>query len=131
MRRRHRGDLLPRFANGALGAVSVSDTAVAPRSWEMTSAENPIYPHAGGFCHAIGGPRGSLSIPDLRPWTHDGSRGWHDPISAQDRSVGRADGFAHFLDVIVGARPPVSAGDGRDSLAAILMALEVGPEGRP
>ena len=36
--------ILLRFANGALGTVTVSDTIVAPWSWELTTGgENPAY----------------------------------------------------------------------------------------
>jgi len=116
------------FASGALGAFSVSDTAVAPWSWEMTSAENPIYPHTQQSCYTIGGTKGGLSLPDLNLWTHDGPRSWWNPIGAKPLDVDHADAFAlqfaHFIDVIGGAVPLVSAKEGRDSLAAVLQVVE-------
>jgi len=120
--------MIMRFANGALGTFTLSDTIVAPWSWEMTSAENPIYPHNTGYCYAIGGDKGSLSVPDLKLWTHDGQRSWWNPINAQDLSVTHADAFAlqftHFLDVIGGATPLVSGEEGLASLRATLKVLE-------
>lgn len=122
--------ILLRFANGALGNFSLSDTIVAPWSWEMTSGENPIYPHRPGHCYTIGGTRASLSVPDLRVWTHEGPRSWWNPIDSHQLSHPHQDAFAnqftHFLDVIGGALPLVSAYEGRQSLAAVLEVLKAG-----
>jgi len=117
-----------RFANGALGAFTVSDTVAAPWSWEMTSAENPIYPHRPGACYMIGGTHGSLSIPDLKFWQHKDTRSWCDPIDADTLEVQPADAFAlqftHFVDVIKGDKPLVSAREGAASLRAVLLVLD-------
>ncbi len=120
--------LIMRFESGALGAFTLSDTVAAPWSWEMSSGENPIYPHRPGACYMLGGTQGSLSVPDLKLWTHDGPRSWWNPINATTLQVDHADAFAlqftHFLDVIDGAPPLVSAQEGRASLAAVLSVLE-------
>lgn len=120
--------ILMRFANGALGSFSLSDTAVAPWSWEMTSGENPIYPHRPGSCYLIGGTKASLSVPDLKLWSHEGARSWWNPINAKDLSVDHADAFVrqftHFMDVIDGADPLVSAAEGRSSLASVLEVIK-------
>ena len=71
------------FENGAVGTVSVSDSIVAPWSWELTSREHPVYPPTSESCYLIGGSHGSLSVPDLRLWSYaDGQRDWWSPISA-------------------------------------------------
>ncbi|MEL6682610.1 MAG: Gfo/Idh/MocA family oxidoreductase [Pseudomonadota bacterium] len=123
-----------RFANGALGSFSLSDTIAAPLSWEMTSAENPIYPHRPGSCYTVGGTLGSLSIPDMKLWSYDGPRSWWHPIDENSLDVRPDDAFAlqfsHFLDVIQGARPVVDAAEGRASLAAVLAVLEAPLAGR-
>ncbi|MEY1556395.1 Gfo/Idh/MocA family protein [Yoonia sp. R2331] len=120
--------VLLRFENGALGTFSLSDTIAAPWSWEMTSGENPIYPHHPGTCYTIGGTQAALSVPDLRLWSHDGPRSWWNPINAQTLQVDHADAFvrqfSHFIDVINGAPPLVSAEEGRASLAAVLDVLQ-------
>lgn len=117
-----------RFANGALGTFTLSDTIAAPWSWEMTAGENPIYPHRPGRCYTIGGTRGSLSVPDLQLWTHDGPRSWWNPIEAETLKVEHDDAFArqfaHFIDVIGGAEPLVSAEEGRASLGVVLEVLD-------
>jgi predicted dehydrogenase len=119
--------IMLRFESGALGTFSMSDSIAAPWSWEMTSGENPIYPHRPGPCYTIGGTHASLSVPDLRLWAHDGPRSWWTDINATQLSVEHADSlvrqFAHFLAVINGTPPLVSAQEGRDSLAAVLDVL--------
>lgn len=121
--------LIMRFESGALGSFTLSDTVAAPWSWEMTSGENPIYPHRPGACYMLGGTKAALSVPDLKLWTHEGPRSWWNPINASTLQVNHADAFAlqfaHFLEVVSGAPPLVSAEEGRASLAAVLSVLEV------
>ncbi len=127
--------ILMRFDSGALGTFSISDTIVAPWSWEMTSGENPIYPHRPGTCYAIGGTHASLSVPDLKLWAHDGERSWWNDIRATSLDAQDQDAFAaqfrHFLAVLDGARPHVSAREGRESLAAVLSVVDAGMTNPP
>lgn len=74
--------ILLKFAGGALGTVNVSDTVVAPWSWELTARENPMYPATTEACYLIGGTLGSLSLPNLTVWSHPVERSWMAPISA-------------------------------------------------
>ena len=115
---------LLRFANGAVGTVSVSDGIVAPWSWEFTSREYPIYPFTGQSAYQIGGTQGSLSIPDLSIWTHDQARDWWSPMSANVLSCDLSDPLInqikHFASVIrKNALPLVSGREGLRTLAAI------------
>lgn len=118
--------LLMRFSNGALGTFSLSDTIAAPWSWEMTAAENPVYPHIATDCYRIGGTHGSLSIPDLTLWTHTRARSWWEEITPTPQPPEPGDAWmaqlAHFLDVIDGAEPLVPATEGRASLALVAQA---------
>ena len=105
------------FANGVLGTVSVSDTVSAPWSWELTAGENPAYPKTDQSCYLIAGTKGSLSVPDLRCWSHTGAQSWWAPIESDVIDVVHADPveeqFLHFLQVIAGqAVPRVTAQDG-------------------
>ncbi len=74
--------ILLRFADGALATVNVSDTVVAPWSWELTARENPAYPATSENCYLIGGTHGALSLPNLSVWTNPDRRSWWEPISA-------------------------------------------------
>ncbi|NNJ74244.1 MAG: Gfo/Idh/MocA family oxidoreductase [Anderseniella sp.] len=112
------------FANGALGTITVSDSIVAPWSWELTAAENPAYPKTGETCYFIGGTRGSLEIPKGKVWSQDGERSWWQPI---DQTVYDADSrdpldaqIEHFRQVIAGAEQPIVSGlEGLKSLKVI------------
>lgn len=112
------------FGNGGIGTVSVSDSIVAPWSWEFTSREYPVYPFTGQSAYQIGGTQGSLSVPDLALWTHDQERDWWSPISSNFIDCGRSDPLInqidHFASVIRGeTTPQVSGCEGLRTLAVI------------
>lgn len=104
------------FASGALGTVSITDTASAPWSWELTAGENPAYPKTDEACYRIGGTQGALSVPDMALWTHEGEQSWWSPIEREGLDLTPADPiveqFRHFLEVIDGTRPLVRAAEG-------------------
>ena len=111
------------FASGALGTISISDTISAPWSWELTAGENPAYPKTDQSCYTIGGTEGSLSVPDLSMWSHTGEQSWWSPIEQTEAKIANADPiqsqFAHFLDVIAGTPPRVSAEDGLRNICVL------------
>jgi len=113
------------FENGAIGTLSVSDSIVAPWSWELTAKENPAYPVTSQSCYTIGGSHGSLSLPDLRVWTNGkAERHWWSPMEVQQLSHAPTDPLVnqidHFASVIAGeATPLVSAREGLRSLQVV------------
>lgn len=114
-----------RFENGALGTVTISDTAAAPWSWELTSAENPDYPTTGQSCTWISGTAGALELPSLRLWRHRaGPKSWFTPLAPDDQAVADADPLPiqidHFAAVIRGeAAPLVGLRDAARSVAVV------------
>ncbi len=103
------------FQNGAIATISVSDSIVSPWSWELTSGEYPIYPSTQESSYLIGGSHGSISIPDLRLWSHEeGQRDWWTPISATSLKTGASDPLvnqiAHFVKVARKEKPPLVSG---------------------
>ena len=107
--------IILRFKNGALGTFTVSDTIVAPWSWELTAAENPAYDQTGQTCYTIGGTEGSLELPNGRIWQHDGPRSWWSPIRAEACTVAPQDPLVrqihHFAQVIRGEATPLVSGE--------------------
>jgi predicted dehydrogenase len=73
--------MILRFASGALGTLIISDAAASPWSWELTSGENKAYPHTDQFCYLVAGTKGSLTVPRLDVWSHEGD-GWWTPIQS-------------------------------------------------
>jgi len=116
--------ILVRFAGGGIGSFVVSDAAVAPWSWEMTSGEAPVYPHQAEHCLHIAGTRGALSLPDLTLWRHHEPAGWHRPFERSSLAGETIDPLieqiGHFVAVIRGeAAPRVDVAEGARTLAVV------------
>ena len=113
-----------RFASGAIGTVSVSDSIVSPWSWEFTSDENPAYPSTQQSTYFIGGSEGSISLPDLHVWRHEGGFDWWNPMWSDRAPTANSDPLInqiiHFRRVILGEEVPlVSGAEGTKSLEVI------------
>lgn len=125
-----------RFVSGTIATISVSDSIVAPWSWELTARENPAYPATSESCYLIGGSKGGLSLPDLRIWSHETAPDWWTPISASNLTCGMEDPLAvqmtHFANVIAGNEAPLVTGvEGLKSLEvveAVALSAETGRE---
>lgn len=118
--------VLLRFANGMLGTVNVSDSVVAPWSWEHTASEHAVYPRVDETCLFIAGTRGSLSIPQLGLWTNPVEKppGWYEPFVTTHTRAAEDDPLRlqvrQFVDCIRGkAKPLVSGRDGLETLRVI------------
>lgn len=131
--------VLLRFASGALGTVILSDATETPWNWELTSGENPIYPHQPAECGVIAGTRGSLSIPGLDVWHHaerpGTERGWTAPMLRERVPLAPDDAYRrqlrHFGRVIRREEAPrVPARDATRTLAACLAILDSARTGR-
>jgi len=123
--------LLVRFASGALGTILVSDTAVSPWSWELTSGERTSYtfPQSGQDCYLLAGTEASLAVPSLRLWRPDGEPEWHTPFAEARIDITRDDPFIrqanHFADIIRGrAEPILPARDAARTLEVTLAVKE-------
>lgn len=116
--------ILLQFENGILGTLNVSDATVSPWSWELTARENPAYPATSENCYWIGGTHGSLALPSLSAWHHEGEPSWLSPISETRRPFDFEDPLArqirHFAAVIRGDEPPhVTSQHGLSALQVI------------
>ena len=101
--------------------MTVSDAIVAPWSWELTAAENPVYPATGQACYLIGGTRGSIEVPAGRIWFQKGERSWWRPLEQETYEVERRDPLdlqlSHFCEVIAGRAEPLVSG--REALRSL------------
>jgi len=127
--------VLLEFASGALGTLIVSDTTVAPRSWEHSSGENPIYPHQSDQdCVFVAGTQGSLAIPTMQLWRQRGPGSWTEPFETTRLPLQAVDPLLrqldHFCDVVERrVAPLVSAADALNTLAATLAVHDAAARG--
>ena len=115
-----------KYENGVIGTLSISDTIVAPWSWEHTSGENPIYPHQEKSCYWIGGTHGSLELPKMISWKSVAERSWwNSQESTKDlviESVNRplVTQLDNFISVVLEKAEPICSGnDGLITLSVI------------
>jgi predicted dehydrogenase len=103
-----------RFANGALGTVTLSDSVAAPWAWEVTSGEYAFYAQEHENCYFFAGNEGSLAFPRMELWSYLGKKGWHHPLSMKEVAVESGDSqvrqLRHFCRVIRGEEAPRSSG---------------------
>ncbi|GAA3545653.1 Gfo/Idh/MocA family oxidoreductase [Amycolatopsis ultiminotia] len=116
--------LVLRFANGAIGTLVGSDSAVSPWGWDQATEDDPTFPyHPGQPCLLIAGSRGAVSVPDMTVFTQP-APSWLEPVTQNQIPVEGADAFArqlaHFADVAAGrARPLVTAEDALRSFEVV------------
>ncbi|MGV6872289.1 Gfo/Idh/MocA family protein [Pseudochelatococcus sp. B33] len=127
--------IILRFANGALGTLSLSDTVSSPWSWEMTSGENKFYAQTDEVCYFFGGTEGSLSVPRLELWRHETAQEWGHPLLAHRVITPQDDPLVpqlrHFIDVIQrNASPIIDAQGGTKTLELTLSVVEAAKTGR-
>ncbi|HWN80392.1 MAG TPA: Gfo/Idh/MocA family oxidoreductase [Bradyrhizobium sp.] len=116
--------LLLKFANGAIGTVSVSDATPAPWSWELSSGENAAYPRQNQPCYLFAGTKGSLAVPTMQLWSYPGQDGWYPPLTYAELKAASFDPLVeqlrHFLAVIARREKPlISVEDAAGTLAVV------------
>ncbi len=121
--------IMLRFANGALGTLTVSDTAVSPWSWELTSGENSFYPQYDENCYLISGTEGALTVPRLELWRYGEKKAWQAPLLRERFDVVKEDPLVrqirHFHAVVRGEAEPIITGrDAVQTLQAVQAIFE-------
>jgi predicted dehydrogenase len=127
--------LLLRFANGALGTVTVSDATPSPWSWELSSGENPAYPKQDQPCYLFAGTTGSISVPNMELWSYPGESGWYAPLARTTLAAATFDPLVeqlrHFTAVIARREAPlISVEDAMGTLAVVEAVREAARSGR-
>ena len=127
------------FNSGALCSLNLSDTIVAPWSYELTAGENPLYPITDQSAYMIGGTKGSLQFPNLKFWFYKKERSWWNKIFVHKNKNKKDDNtlvnqIDHFADVVSKkVKPKVTGNDGLISLkifAAITKSAKTGKKVR-
>ena len=127
------------FTSGVLCSINLSDTIVAPWSYELTAGENPVYPITDQSAYMIGGTKGSIQFPNLKFWFYKNERSWWNKLFVNKNKnkidtntlVNQID---HFADVVrKKVKPKVNGNDGLNSLkifAAITKSAKTGKKVR-
>lgn len=123
--------VIVQFANGAIGTVTLSDTAAGPWSWELTAGENKAYARTEESCYWIAGTQGALSVPRLEFWHHGADGDWWSALHAKRCIAPDAESdplvrqMRHFCDVARGlAAPVLDVRGGAETLRATLAVLQ-------
>jgi predicted dehydrogenase len=110
------------FKSGALCTLNVSDTIVAPWSYELTSGENPTYPATNQSSYYIGGTKGSVQFPNLKHWYNKKERSWWKKIFHKDEGTKSSkytlvNQIDHLCDIVrKKTKPKINGNDGLISL---------------
>lgn len=116
------GVIALRFDSGATASIAFADTTPSPWGFEAGTGENPNIATTGQDCLWIAGTNGGVAFPSLTLW--GGARDWSEaPEAAQvqaPKTVPLDAQLDHFLDVLDGAPPRITAEDARASLAVTL-----------
>ena len=119
--------ILVSYENGAVGTLTISESAASPWSWEASVSDGLSYFNAGQDHAQFMGTLASLSFPSLTTWSYDSSEsepGWNSTLHSKPLTPPRNnpynDQIQHFADVVAGtAKPLISGTDALRSLAVV------------
>ena len=135
--------VLLRFHSGAIGTISVSDTAVSPFSWDLASGEFDLMLGTSDrmkrqkvSTHVFAGTEGSVTLPTLDYYNYRdvAEPGWRSDLNAETLMAESADTYLrqieHFARVIRREQAPLVSGlDGVRTLQATLAVKEAAATG--
>lgn len=124
------------FEQAGLANIALSDAAVGPWAWELSSGENPgRFPQHDAVTHVYAGRNGGLSLPDLSHWTHAPGGSWTTPLKRGAIPYEWSDTYiaqmTHFGDVVRGqAEPMVTCSDGIRNMEIVVAIKQSSESGR-
>lgn len=136
--------VLLRFQSGAIGTISVSDTAVSPFSWDLASGEFDLMLGTADRMkrqkvnsHVFAGTEGAVTLPTLDYYNYRGvaEPGWRSDLNAERLEAESGDTYLrqieHFARVIRREEAPLVSGlDGARTLQATLAVKEAAATGQ-
>ncbi len=116
------GVIALRFDNGMLASIAFTDASPSPWGFEASTNENPNIAGTGQDALWIMGTKGGVSFPSLNVWTS--AADWGEAPTARQvpvETVVPLDAqLSHFIKVLDGATPLITAVDARRTLAVTL-----------
>jgi predicted dehydrogenase len=136
--------VLLQFCSGALGTISLSDTAATPYSWDFVSGEFDLsrgttetLKRQPANSHVFAGTKGSITLPGLDYFNYQGRSepGWLSELAQQKLDAPFANPYRaqleHFARVVSRQEPPlVSARDATRTLEATLAVKRAAESGQ-
>jgi predicted dehydrogenase len=136
--------VLLQFESGAIATISVSDTAVSPFSWDLTSGEFDLMLGTSDrmkrqkvSSHVFAGTKGAVTLPTLQYYNYRDAAepGWHSDLNAETLAAVGGDTYLrqieHFARVIRREEVPLVSGlDGVRTLQATLAVKDAAATGR-
>jgi len=133
-----------RFLSGAIGTISVSDTAVSPYSWDLASGEfdamlgtSDQMKRQKVSTHVFAGTEGAVTLPTLEYYNYRGvaEPGWRSDLNAETLVAATGDTYLrqieHFARVIRREDEPLVCGlDGVRTLQATLAVKDAAATGQ-
>ncbi len=133
-----------RFLSGAIGTISVSDTAVSPYSWDLASGEfdsmlgtSDQISRQKVTTHVFAGTEGAVTLPTLKYYNYTGvaEPGWRSDLNAETLVAATEDTYLrqieHFARVIRREDEPLVSGlDGVRTLQATLAVKDAAATGQ-
>jgi predicted dehydrogenase len=125
-----------KFRNGAVGTITVSDTAAAPWNWDLNAGDSEPFPRQDTDAYFLSGTEASITLPRLEIWEYRQKRGWHERLTVERTALHNGcpytEQWRHFRALIEGREPPVcSALDGLRTLEATLAVQTAAESERP
>jgi len=133
-----------RFLSGAIGTISVSDTAVSPYSWDLASGEfdkmigtSDKMQRQNVTTHVFAGTKGAVTLPTLEYYNYSGvaEPGWRSDLNAETLVAANGDTYLrqneHFARVVRREDEPLVSGlDGVRTLQATLAVKDAAATGQ-
>ncbi|KAK9379991.1 uncharacterized protein V2V93DRAFT_359523 [Kockiozyma suomiensis] len=112
-----------RFKSGMVGTFLIADNVPSPYNVEGGTGEYLQDPKSGEDFWRIFGTNATLSVPDMKIWSHDGVKSWTTPLKKEIYPVVPVlpfeSHFQHFIKAIQGEKTPNCTA--RAGLASLLV----------
>lgn len=118
--------LVMEFDSGVIGSMVATDSSPSPWGWDQATSELPSIPfNEAGTTYSLLGTQASLTVPDLRLFSHRSGENWHHALEQTRLEIPEENAYVnqlrHFAALMQGDAPPLA---GIEAALATQAALE-------